>query len=145
MITLFLFVVLCGRLSWLYLSFSVNSEHFVLCHLYRDDSVVKLPVAQLELTDLQRQLDTQSSNIVRQQNACSAIEDKIFEEFCQQINVANIRSGNDCHLFAILRGKCFIFFSQRVEQGRIFKLFVVRKCAKISYRYFSVVLTQYLF
>ena len=49
-------------------------------------------VAQLVIKELQRQLDTHSSDIAQLQDAGSAIEDDVFEEFCQEISVSNIRS-----------------------------------------------------
>jgi len=44
------------------------------------------------ISAMQHQLNAQSSDIAKQQIACNAIEDDVFEDFCQQLNVTNIRS-----------------------------------------------------
>ena len=45
------------------------------------------------ITELRRQLDKHTADITELQDAFSVIEDDVFEQFCQQINVSNIRSG----------------------------------------------------
>ena len=47
--------------------------------------------AQLEITALRHQMDGHNAEVTRLQDAFNAIEDDVFREFCQQINVSNIR------------------------------------------------------
>jgi len=45
------------------------------------------------ITELEHQLDKHTTDITQLQDAFNVIEDDVFQEFCQQINVSNIRSG----------------------------------------------------
>ena len=58
---------------------------------------------QLVITELERQLDKHTADITQVQDAFSVIEDDVFQEFCQQIDVSNIRSGLSLTLLRTVR------------------------------------------
>jgi len=58
---------------------------------------------QLVITELERQLDKHTADITQLQDAFNVIEDDVFQDFCQQIDVSNIRSGLSLTLLRTVR------------------------------------------